>query len=189
MEFFYSQATDNDYFIGSLSGPGYMYPKVIPPDDLPGIIKIARELMERLDLKIFEIMDYSEGASVEGNPDLTKRVIQAYYEGMPDAIGFANGYAPAFTFYQKNSVPLISFDYYLSPGRPEEQCVSDIKELAELNSIRPYFLLLHVRNFSDITRVKAILDKLPEEFEVVHLDIFMKMAGISPTFKEHFLDE
>ena len=189
MEFFYSQATPNDYFIGSLSGPGYMYPKVIPLNDLPKIIDIARDLMEKLDLRVFEIMDYSEGASVEGNPDLTKRVVDAYYNGMPDALGFANGYAPAYTFTVRDSIPFLSFDYYLSPERPEDQCISDIKELAELNSKRPYFLLLHVRNFSDISRVKSILDKLPEEYEIVHLDIFMKMAGDSPTFQERFLDD
>jgi len=30
LEFFYSQATPNDYFIGCLSGSSYMYPKAFP---------------------------------------------------------------------------------------------------------------------------------------------------------------
>jgi hypothetical protein len=189
MEFFYSQATPNDYFIGALSGPGYLYPKAVPPHLLTGLINKAAELMEILDLNIFEIMDYSEGATVEGNTELTKRVVEAYYRGMPRAIGFVNGYAPAFTFTVRDDRPLISYDYYLSPSRSEDDAVADIEELAAINSKRPYFLLMHVRQWSDIKRVKAILDRLGSAFEVVPLDIFMHMAGQYPTFKERFLDK
>ncbi len=45
---------------------------------------------------------------------------------------------------------------------------------------------MHVRQWSDITRVKAILDKLGDEFELVPLDIFLKMAGNTPTWDERF---
>ena len=189
MEFFYSQATPNDYFIGSLSGPGYMYPKAIPPEYLPKIIEIAYDLMKTLDLQVFETMDYSEGATVEGNTNLTKEIVEAYYKGMPDAIGFANGYAPSYTFANKDDRPFMSFDYYLSPDRPEEDAVADLQELADINGKRPYFLLMHVRQWSDITRVKSILDQLGPEFEIVPLDIFLKMAGNKPTFKENFLEK
>ncbi|NOZ62475.1 MAG: hypothetical protein GXO74_12430, partial [Calditrichaeota bacterium] len=189
MEFFYSQATPNDYFIGSLSGPGYMYPKAIPDKFLPHLLDIAYDLMKKLDLNVFEIMDYSEGATVEGNTELTQKVIDAYYERMPDAIGFVNGYAPAYTFYCKDKRPLISYDYYLSPGRPEAGAVADLQELARINNKRPYFLLMHVRQWSDITRVKSILDKLGPDFEVVPLDIFLKMAGENPTFENRVLEK
>jgi hypothetical protein len=187
MEYFYSQATQNDLFIGSLSGPGYMYPKAIPPKYRLKLIEKARDLMQKLDLNIFEIMDYSEGATVEGNTDLTKPVIEDYYKGMPDAIGFINGYAPSYTFYCQNGKPLISFDYYLSETRPEAEAVADLKELANINKTRPYFLLIHVREWSGMDRVQKILDKLGPEFKVEPLDIFLKMAGNSPTFKEYYL--
>lgn len=188
MEFFYSQATPNDYFIGSLSGPGYMYPKAVPEKYLPLLIKKARDLMQTLDLNVFEIMDYSEGATVEGNTELTCEVVEAYYRGMPDVIGFVNGYAPAYTFTVQDKRPLISFDYYLSPSRPEADAVADLHELAAINSQRPYFLLMHVRQWSDISRVKKILGKLSQEFELVPLDIFLKLAGEMPTFQERFLE-
>ena len=187
LEYFYGMATPNDYFIGSLGGPGYMYPKAIPKQYLPQSIAKARELMKQLDLNVFEIMDYSEGATVEGNSDLPREVVDAFYEGMPDAIGFVNGYAPSYTFAVRNGRPLISFDYYLSETRPEAEAVADLMELAAMNSARPYFLLVHVRQWSDIRRVKGILDKLGSEFEVVPLDVFLKMAGTTPTFKERFL--
>jgi len=189
LEFFYSEATPNDYFIGSLSGPGYLYPKAVPPYLLPRLIAKADTLMKKLDLNIFEIMDYSEGATVEGNTELTREVVGAYFLGMPQAIGFINGYAPSFTFYSRKGRPLISFDYYLSPDRKEEEAAEDLRELARINSVRPYFLLMHVRQWSDVSRVKSILGRLSSEFEVVPLDAFLKMAGQYPTFKERFLEK
>lgn len=187
-EYFYTMATPNDYFIGCLSGPGYLYPKVVPRDTLRQLIAMAREQMKKLDLNVFELMDYSEGATVEGNSDLPKEVIDLYYQGMPDAIGFVNGYAPSYTFTVKDGRPFISYDYYLSPERPQADAVADLQELARINSRRPYFLLVHIRESSDIKRVRGILDRLGPEFELVPLDVFLMMAGKEPTFKERFRD-
>jgi hypothetical protein len=187
MEYFYTMATPNDYFIGALSGPGYIYPKAVPKNKLPGLIAKAREMMDLLDLRVFEIMDYSEGATVEGNTELTEKVVDAYYEGMPDAIGFVNGYAPAFTFAVRDKRPLVSYDYYLSPTKTDEEAITDLHELAAINARRPYFLLMHVREYSNVKRVKSIIDKLGLEFELVPLDVFLTMAGEAPTFQERFL--
>ena len=186
-EYFYTMATPNDYFIGCLSGPGYLYPKAVPRPLLTRLIATAREQMKVLDLRVFETMDYSEGATVEGNTDLPKSIVDLYYDGMPEAIGFVNGYAPSYTFTVRDRKPFLSYDYYLSPTRPETDAVGDLKELAGINARRPYFLLIHVRESSDIKRVKGILDRLGGEFEVVPLDVFLTMAGTEPTFQERFL--
>jgi hypothetical protein len=45
---------------------------------------------------------------------------------------------------------------------------------------------MHVRQWSDIQRVKRILNQLGPEFEVVPLDIFMQMAGTYPTFETRY---
>jgi hypothetical protein len=186
-EYFYTMATPNDYFIGCLSGPGYMYPKAVPPALMKQLIGMARDQMKTLDLNVFETMDYSEGATVEGNSNLPKNVVDMYYDGMPDAIGFLNGYAPSYTYAIRNGRPFISFDYYLSPVRPEGDAVADLQELARINDHRPYFLLVHVRESSDIKRVKGILEKLGPDFEVVPMDVFLTMAGKEPTYKENYL--
>jgi hypothetical protein len=185
LEMFYEQATPNDLFIGGLSGPGYMYAKAVPADQLPMVLDKSREFMETLDLSVFEIMDYSEGASIEGNPDLPESVIETYFDRMPEAIGFINGYAPAYTFYEKDGRVLLSYDYYLSPDRSEDEAVADLLELAAINEARPCFLLMHVRQWSDITRVKSILDRLGPAFEIVPLDVFLKMAAHDPTFETY----
>jgi len=187
MEYFYSQATPNDYFIGALSGPGYMYPKAIPEEKIDQILQEARNLMNVLDLNVFEVMDYSEGATIEGNTELTEKVVSAYMKNMPDILGFINGYAPAFTFTEERDKPFISYDYYLSADRPVAEAVADIQELAYWNGKRPYYLLMHVRQWSDISHVKSILDLLGPEFEIIPLDKFMMYIKKENTFTERFL--
>ncbi|MCC6398113.1 MAG: hypothetical protein IT282_13955 [Bacteroidetes bacterium] len=188
-EYFYSTATPNDYLIGCLSGPGYLYPKAVPPKYLKQLIAMAREQMKTLDLRVFETMDWSEGSEVEGNTDLPQSVIDMYYDGMPEAIGFVNGYGAGYTFTVRDGRPFVSYDYYISPHRPEADAVTDLQELATLNTKRPYFLLVHVREYSDVKRVRGILDKLGSEFEVVPLDVFLTMAGSQPTFENYVLPE
>ncbi|MFC2085799.1 GxGYxYP domain-containing protein [Bacteroidota bacterium] len=188
MQFFYDTATENDYFIGALTGPGYMYPKPIPRDKHVGLIKEAWGLMKKLDLRVLEMMDYSEGNRYLGNVDVTKEVVDAYYEGMPNAIGFINGYGPAHTNDLRDGKPLLSYDYYLSPTRPESDAVDDLKEVIALNPQRPYFLTMHVRESSDIERVMAILDQVGDDVEIVPLDTYLKMAAAKPTFRIWNLD-
>ena len=187
MEYFYSQATPNDYFIGCLSGSAYMYPKAFPPKWLPKEIDNARRLMDSLDLRVFEIMDYSADRTEAGNNELTKEIVDAYYTGMPDAIGFLNGYFASHTFTVRGKRPFLSYDYYLSAEKPESEAAADLEELAAVNSERPYFLLVHVRENSDVARVRSICDKLGPGFEVVPLDRFLMLAGEYPTYKEKYL--
>ena len=45
---------------------------------------------------------------------------------------------------------------------------------------------MYVRQWSDIKRVQRILHQLPQEFDLVPLDIFMKMAGKEWTFTTRY---
>jgi len=189
-EYFYTTATANDYFMGALSGPSYMYPLAIPPAHLPRVIAMDRDLMDSLDLRIWGIMERSNfGDRYVGNTNLPKRIVDAYYEGLPHAIGFILGYGPSQTYDVRDHIPFLSYEYYLSAERPAEDAVADLRELAVMNPKRPYYLVMHVRETSGIDRVSDILKKLGPEFEVVPLDILMKMAGENPTFKTRYLEE
>jgi hypothetical protein len=187
LEFYYTQATPNDYFIGSLSGSSYMYPRAFPPQMLPNEIKRAWGLMEKLDLRVFEIMDYAGDKTEAGDNNLPKTIVDEYFRNMPDAIGFLNGYYAANTFTVRDQRAFISYDYYLPAEKPEEVAAADLTELAAINPARPYFLLMHVRESSDVARVKRITDRLGADFEIVPLDVFLTMAGTNPTFQERYL--
>ncbi len=186
LEFYYDQATPNDYFIAALSGSSYMYPCAFPDEWRPKEIARARALMEQLDLRVFEIMDYSHNKAEAGDNNLPKTVVDQYFAGMPDAIGFLNGYYAANTFALRGTRPFLSYDYYLPAGKPEADAAADLTELAAMNAARPYFLLVHVRENSDVARVKRITDRLGKDFEIVPLDIFLTMAGQNPTFRERY---
>ena len=186
LEYYYNQSTPNDFFIGSLSGSSYMYPKAFNKKYRPKELQRAASYMKKLDLNVFEIMDYSEGGSETCDNNLPKDLVDEYYENMPDAIGFVNGYRSSNTFTVRDKRPMISYDYYLAAEKPEEEVVADLEELVTMNSELPYFLLVHVRESSEVARVKSICSQLGNNVEVVPLDIFLKMAGENPTFKEYF---
>ncbi len=186
LQFFYEDKSPNDYFVGGLSGPGYMYPKSIPADKFPPLMATARELMAELDLNVMEIMDYSEGNRHVGNTDLTKEVVDRYYEEFPDALGFINGYGSARTFDLRDGKPLISYDYYLDVNRPIEEAAADLEELIQLNPVRPYFMLIHIRESNTIAKVKKIFDSLTEPVEVVPVDVFLKLAASKQTYRTRY---
>ncbi len=163
-----------------------MYPKAFPKKWLIKEIEKAAGLMKQLDINVFEIMDYSEGGTETCDNNIPKDMVDDYYKGMPDAIGFINGYRASNTFAVRDKKPFMSYDYYLAAEKPEEEVVADLSELADINSDRPYFLLIHVRENSDVARVKSICDKLGKDTEIIPLDIFLKMAGEMPTYKENY---
>ena len=81
----------------------------------------------------------------------------------------------------------MSFDYYLDPGRSISEAISDIEMLARLNPVRPYYLAIHVREFSTVGKVISIVDGLDETlFEVVNADDLWEMANANPTFLDRF---
>ncbi len=103
-------------------------------------------------------------------------------------IGFINGYAAAHTFDLRNGQAMMSYDYYLDEHRPVASATADLDELMRLNPVRPYFMLIHVRESNSIKRVISILDGLEEKPEVVPLDTFLKLAASQPTFKTRYKD-
>jgi hypothetical protein len=186
LQFFYEDGTPNDYFIAGLGGPGYMYPKSIPAEKFPALMADARTLMAQLDLRVMEIMDYSEGNRHVGNTDLPKEIVDRYYHEFPDAIGFINGYGTARTYDLRDGKPLISYDYYLDVNRSVKDAAADLEELIQLNPRRPYFLLLHIRERNTVEKVTTILHALSEPVEVVPLDTFLKLAADAKTYQTHY---
>jgi hypothetical protein len=188
LEYFHESATPNDYFIGGLSGPGYMYPNHIPADRFPLLMQEARELMAVLDEHVMEIMDNSAADGNVGNADLTKETVDRYYAAFPDVIGFINGYGPARTRDLRDTRPLISYDYYIDPRRPRAEVAADLNELIALNAKRPYFLLVHVRESNDVNSLVEVVKQLDGPVEVVPLDVFLKLAASNQTYTTRYQD-
>ena len=189
LEYFHESATPNDYFIGGLSGPGYMYPNNIPKDRFPVLMEEAKQLMTVLDEHVMEIMDNSAADGNVGNADLFEETVDAYYEAFPDVLGFINGYGPARTRDLRDSRPMISYDYYIDPKRPRDEVTADLNELITLNSKRPYFLAVHVRESNDVNSLVTVVENLEGPVEVVALDRFLKLAASNKTYETRFRKE
>jgi hypothetical protein len=182
LEYFHESATPNDYFIGGLSGPGYMYPNHIPAARFGPLMQEANVLMARLDERVLEIMDNSAADGNVGNADLPKETVDRYYAAFPDVIGFINGYGPARTRDLRDTRPMISYDYYIDPRRPREEVAADLGELIALNAKRPYFLLVHVRESNDVNSLVEVVKRLDGPVEVVPVDVFLKLAASNKTY-------
>merc|ERR1711988_722484 len=102
--------------------------------------------------------------TVTEDTSLPKDVVDTYFQNMDETQvkGFLNGYGPSFSFAadSKNGRPFVSFDYYLDPSRSVEDAINDIKELARINTRRPYFLPVHVREWSTVEKVLNITKAL-----------------------------
>jgi GxGYxY sequence motif in domain of unknown function N-terminal/GxGYxYP putative glycoside hydrolase C-terminal domain len=188
LEYFHESATPNDYFIGGLSGPGYMYPNHIPADRFPLLMQEAGEMMATLDEHVMEIMDNSAADGNVGNADLTKETVDRYYAAFPQVIGFINGYGPARTRDLRDTRPMLSYDYYIDPRRPRAEVAADLNELIALNTKRPYFLLVHVRESNDVNSLVEIVKQLDGPTEVVPLDVFLKLAASNQTYTTRYQD-
>ena len=188
LEYVHESATPNDYFMGGLSGPGYMYPNHIPADRFPLLMDEAKELMELLDERVMEIMDNSAADGNVGNTDLTKETVDRYYENFPDVIGFINGYGPARTRDLRDTRPMISYDYYIDPKRPRDAVTDDLNELITLNAKRPYFLAVHVRESNDVNSLVEVTKNLDGPVEIVPVDKFLKLAASNKTYTTRYQD-
>ncbi|MDP2138161.1 MAG: GxGYxYP family putative glycoside hydrolase, partial [Candidatus Didemnitutus sp.] len=188
LEYFHESATPNDYFIGGLSGPGYMYPNHIPADRFAILMREASEMMELLDERIMEIMDNSAADGNVGNADLTKETVDRYYAAFPNVLGFINGYGPARTRDLRDTRPMISYDYYIDPKRPRAEVTADLNELIALNAKRPYFLLVHVRESNDVNSLVEITRQLEGPVEIVPIDVFLKLAASKKTYTTRYQD-
>jgi len=188
LEYFHESATPNDYFIGGLSGPGYMYPNHIPADRFPLLMEEANDMMAVLDEHVMEIMDNSAADGNVGNTDLTKETVDRYYAAFPNVIGFINGYGPSRTRDLRDTRPMISYDYYIDPRRPRPEVAADLNELIALNSKRPYFLLVHVRESNDVNSLVEVVSQLAGPVEVVPIDVFLKLAASNKTYTTRYQD-
>ena len=76
---------------------------------------------------------------------------------------------------------------YLDPSRSVEEAVADLESLAAVNPTRPYFLAIHVREFSTVGKVEQIIAALdPAKYEVMPVDTFFAYANRQPTWWPHY---
>jgi hypothetical protein len=57
-----------------------------------------------------------------------------------------------------------------------------------LNTQRPYFLLVHVRESNDVNSLIGVVKQLTGPTEVVPIDVFLKLAASKKTYTTRYQD-
>ena len=173
------------------AGRAMSTPKAVPKRHLAHMVDLAYGLMKRSGPpRVFEIMDYSQGVMVEGNSDLTRDVVQRFLRRHARCHRLCQRLYPVSHLHSAGQTAadlLRLLPCARTQRRNRSRPISASWPASNQN--RPYFLLMHVRQHSNIKKVKSILDRLGPEFKVVPLDVFLKMAGEQPTFQERFLEK
>jgi len=63
-----------------------------------------------------------------------------------------------------------------------------LNELISLNSKRPYFLLVHVRESNDVNSLVQVTKELTGPIEIVPIDVFLKLAASKKTYTTRYQD-
>lgn len=107
------------------------------------LLSKAQAAMHALDLEHMITFDASQAQgehTVTGNTNLNMQAVQDYFEMMPNTSFWLNGYGATFTAYQgkANGQAVLSFDYYLDPGRSVMEAAEDMKLLAVVCAFSTY---------------------------------------------------
>ena len=93
---------------------------------------------------------------------------------------------PQHSQHSQHSHPLTPLKCYLFPA----EAISDLNDLAALNAKRPYYLAIHVREFSTVGKVIEIVNGLdPAVFEIAPVDDFFNLANALPTWQDKMTNE
>ena len=142
--------------------------------------------------RLFDRQAATASHTVTGDCTLTPEVVAAYAAHLPEARAVLNGYGPTFTFASSRragsvvNFSTVSFDYYLDPSGTVASIASDLATLGGINSVGPYLLAVHVREWSTVGRVAEVLAKLPSDFVLLPAHEWIPIASAHPTFRPRY---
>jgi|AGTN01.2.fsa_nt_gi hypothetical protein len=186
LKYFYENMTARDNFILSLSGTGYTFPsKWKNPEALDRMAGELNSIMEREDLKILEILD---NAGLDTNPDA-----YLYFTKQPAIEGILYIDYTNYARYKGEiswigGKPIVSAKYDLWSGMESVQSLADKLNdgFRDPSSVGGYsFVIIHcwsgldnsgniVDGGNTMNGVKAVVDLLEEDIDVVTPEVFME---------------
>ncbi len=103
VDFFYSNATNLDYFVAGPSGAGYIYPDQMDEDRLEEFLLLSKDYMNKLDLTEIWELGTSKPEKFSQMIECTEinAVFDGYTEGFWDAPRDSSNGAPIFTMFKK----------------------------------------------------------------------------------------
>lgn len=102
VDFFYTNATESDYFVAGPSGAGYIYPDPMELSDYEGFLETSEKYMDKMDLNEIWALGMSDPEKFSKTAELTniKGIFDGYTEKLWDDVRLTTNDVPIFTMFK-----------------------------------------------------------------------------------------
>ena len=181
MNYVYDNRDENDFYVCSVSGQGYMNPRVYPEEALDSFTKGLSSYLRRTDLSVVQILD--------SGPD--KDVIEMYSR-IPELNGGIYCYGDKYaggrgSVYWANEKPFVAFRESLWDADTSVVANRINSYSTDISSIEAYTAInLHPWSM-DYSDVVDLVSKLDEHVEVVTADEFIRLIAENVEHKDQII--
>lgn len=181
MNYVYDNRDENDFYVCSVSGHGYMNPRVYPQEALDSFTKGLSSYLRRTDLSVVQILD--------SGPD--KDVIEMYSR-IPELNGGIYCYGDKYaggrgSVYWANEKPFVAFRESLWDADTSVIANRINSYSTDITSIQAYTAInLHPWSM-DYSDVVDLVSKLDEHVEVVTADEFIRLITENVEHKDQII--
>ena len=181
MNYVYDNRDENDFYVCSVSGHGYMNPRVYPEEALDSFTKGLSSYLRRTDLSVVQILD--------SGPD--KDVIEMYSR-IPELNGAIYCYGDKYaggrgSVYWANEKPFVAFRESLWDADTSVIANRINSYSTDITSIQAYTAInLHPWSM-DYSDVVDLVSKLDEHVEVVTADEFIRLITENVEHKDQII--
>jgi len=183
MEYYYRTATPQDYFIAGPSGAGYTAPSI--NKYRKEFLDLTRRYLESSDLRSILVMNRNPRVCYQELPDIDMPSELIHNVGI--WFGLLHGYVGSgfepIVFV--DSLPYVHTSLYVSAS---SDVLKEVKRFSEVCKTRPLFVSVHVREDTNMSTLRGIIDKLDHQvYKIVKIDEFM--LTLQKAFKEGLFKE
>lgn len=168
LDYFYTNATENDTFVASASGIGYTFPDAMKKSHLRDHLRATKPYLKQVDQTVLTVLHHRP---------IKDPVAQAYADEIGDSLtGIIEGY-----WDRGGEERLLGDLPWLPTELPDnnrftvDAIVSDIEDIATQNSTRPLFIPIHIPTTQglttpDVVKISNQLDN--EKYKIASPDEF-----------------
>ncbi|TFF95083.1 MAG: hypothetical protein EU544_03540, partial [Promethearchaeota archaeon] len=174
IDYYYTNATDEDYFVAGPSGAGYVYPDVMNPSAYPDFLELTDKYMNKLDLTEIWALGLSKPDIIDEMAMITdsQALFAGYAEKVWDTIRLTEENIPIFTLFKS--------------GTEASELTTSLEDIIQWNQWqKPIFLpiWLHcwTQDYEFLEDVVEYAEKNLSEIEFVRPDEFVYLYSQSLT--------
>ncbi|MCW0483921.1 GxGYxYP domain-containing protein [Gaoshiqia sediminis] len=177
LDYFQATATENDFFVASVSGIADFYPRAVPKDKLRGILQETGVYLEKTGLSSGVVMG-PKGPTDDGRVELYHEILGDKINGIIEGYDRRSAKDQRLFYKEKESQHDMVWLPTSNPrgGKALDHWIQEIKELSQSRTRRPLFVPLHIPAHKlTITDMVKLLEELGDDFKAVSPDMFYRL--------------